>query len=119
MHRRAGTARGIRDGEWVSVTSRVSSVRGRVRLTEGIHPETVAVAGINGHWARGMPQARGRGIHFNTLIPFDLDNVDKLSSAFDSKAKVRVAPAGTAERGAGKMRDRLAEALCLPGRRRR
>ena len=119
MHRRAGIARGIRDGEWVSVTSRVGSVRGRVRLTEGIHPETVAVAGINGHWARGMPQARGRGIHFNTLIPFDLDNVDKLSSAFDSKAKVRVAAAGMEERGAGRMRDRLAEALCLPGRRRR
>ena len=93
MHRRAGAARGIGDGDEVTITSRAGSVSGRVRLSEGIHPEVVAVASINGHWARGMPVARGRGIHFNSLVPFDLDNVDKLSSAFDSKVKVRVAPA--------------------------
>lgn len=93
MHRRAGEARGIRDGESVTITSRAGSVTGKVRLSEGIHPEVVAVAGINGHWAKGLPVARGRGMHFNSLVPFDLDNVDKLSSGFDSKVKVHVTPA--------------------------
>lgn len=94
MNRRAGEARGIRDGETVTITSRAGSVTGKVRLSEGIHPEVVAVAGINGHWAKGLPVARGRGMHFNSLVPFDLDNVDKLSSAFDSKVKVHVTRSG-------------------------
>ncbi len=94
MHPRAAAARGIADGERVSVTSRAGSVTGQVWLTQGIHPKTVAIAVIAGHWAKGMPLARGKGIHFNTLVPLDLNNVDKLSSAFDSKVKVRVTREG-------------------------
>ena len=92
LHPRTAAARHIRVGDEVSVTSRAGRVTGKVWLTEGIHPKVVAIAGIAGHWAKGLPVARGRGIHFNALVPFDLDNVDKLSSAFDSKVKVRVEP---------------------------
>ncbi len=116
MHRRAAAERGIEDGDQVTVTSRAGSVTGRVRLTEGIHPETVAIGGTVGHWAKGMPVARGRGLHFNSLVPFDLKNVDKLSSAFDSKAKVNVAPAPGAAERPGTFVRRVAAAL-LPSRR--
>jgi len=90
IHPRAAAVRNIGKGSKVIVTSRAGSVTGEVCLTEGIHPKVVAIAGIAGHWAKGLPIARGRGIHFNTLVPLDLDNVDKLSSAFDSKVKVCV-----------------------------
>ena len=113
MHRRAADARGIGDGDEVTVTSRAGSVTGKVRLSEGIHPEVVAVAGINGHWAKGLPVARGRGLHFNSLVSLDLDNVDKLSSAFDSKVKVRVARTSGAASGPRPFWDRVAAALPL------
>jgi molybdopterin-containing oxidoreductase family molybdopterin binding subunit len=92
IHPRTAAVRNIRAEDKVTITSRVGSVTGEVCLTEGIHPKVVAIAGIAGHWAKGLPVARGRGIHFNTLAPLDLNNVDKLSSAFDSKVKVRVEP---------------------------
>ena len=91
MHRRAAEARGIADGDRVTVTSSAGTITGRVRVTEGIHPEAVGIGGTHGHWAKGMSVARGRGLHFNSLVPLDLEVVDKLSSAFDSKVKVRVA----------------------------
>lgn len=114
MHRRAAAARSIREGDEVIVTSRATSVTGRVHLTEAIHPDTVAIGGISGHWAKGMPAARGRGLHFNSLIPLDLDNVDKLSSAFDSKAKVRVERAQRVPRGSGGSALGRAASLILP-----
>ena len=77
------------------------------------HPEVVAVSGINGHWAKGLPVARGRGLHFNSLVSLDLDNVDKLSSAFDSKVKVRVARTSGAASGPRPFWDRVAAALPL------
>jgi len=116
MHRHAGEVRGIGDGDDVIITSRAGCASVKVHLSEGIHPRTVAVAGINGHWAKGLPVARGRGIHFNSLVPFDLDNVDKLSSAFDSKAKVRVAPARSAASRSGGVLARIAAALFAPMR---
>jgi len=48
-------------------------VRGRARLTEGVHPEAVAIAENGGHWALGMPVARGEGVFFNALLTFDGD----------------------------------------------
>jgi anaerobic selenocysteine-containing dehydrogenase len=114
MHRRAANARGIREGDEVVVTSRAASVTGGVHLTEGIHPDTVAIVGISGHWAKGMPAARGRGLHFNSLVPFDLDNVDKLSSAFDSKVKVRVTRAGPAPSAPAGFSLRDAASLLIP-----
>lgn len=114
MHQRAAAARGIAEGDTVVVTSRASSITGRVHLTEAIHPDTVAIAGISGHWAKGMPAARGRGLHFNSLVPLDLDNVDKLSSAFDSKIKVRVALARAAQADPRASALRRAASLLLP-----
>ncbi|MDQ7850699.1 MAG: molybdopterin-dependent oxidoreductase [Armatimonadota bacterium] len=90
INTRTAQRRGINDGDWIEVRSRVGSVVGRARLSHGIHPEAVAIAGIHGHWAARSSIAQGGGVHFNTLLPLDLNSVDKLSSAFDSKAKVAV-----------------------------
>ena len=44
IHPRAAEGLGLRDGDWVELTGPAGSVRTRVRLTEGIHPEAVAMA---------------------------------------------------------------------------
>ncbi len=90
MHRGSAARRGISEGDQVFVESRAGRIQGRVHLSDGIHPEAVGVAGIHGHWAKEPRGAAQKGLHFNALIPMDLKMVDKLSSAFDSKPRVRV-----------------------------
>jgi molybdopterin-containing oxidoreductase family molybdopterin binding subunit len=72
LNPRAAAVRGIADEDtvWVESTNG-RRVRGHARLTEGVHPEAVAIAGGGGHWARGMPVARGRGAFFNALMTLD------------------------------------------------
>jgi len=44
IHRRAAGELGIKEGDWVSLTGPAGrSIRTRARLTEGIHPEAVAI----------------------------------------------------------------------------
>jgi hypothetical protein len=64
--------------------------KGRAKPTEMVHPEVVAIAGAFGNWAKGMPVARGQGVHFNTLLPAGMDRVDKLCAGLDCCAKVKV-----------------------------
>lgn len=44
IHPKAAEGLGLGDGDWVMLTGPAGSIRTRVRLTEGIHPEAVAVA---------------------------------------------------------------------------
>ena len=66
----AGTARrGSADGELVWVeTESGRKVKGRVQLTECIHPEGMGIAALGGHWTDGMPVAKGKGVFFNDLL---------------------------------------------------
>jgi molybdopterin-containing oxidoreductase family molybdopterin binding subunit len=82
---------GIRDGDAIEVEGVDGAVvKGRARLTEGVHPEVIAVANNGGHWARGMPFARGKGVFFNQLLPMDLAHTDLVSLSMDCDARVRV-----------------------------
>ncbi|MEE9282430.1 MAG: molybdopterin-dependent oxidoreductase [Myxococcota bacterium] len=89
----ADTARrkGIEDEQsiWLEVPDG-ARVRGRARLTQGIHPDVVAIANNGGHWAHGMPFARGKGVFFNQLQLMDLEHTDLVSLTIDCDARVRV-----------------------------
>jgi hypothetical protein len=50
----------------------------------------VGIAGHFGHWAPGMPIARGKGVNFNSLLPTDLNHIDKISTALDHCVEVKV-----------------------------
>jgi molybdopterin-containing oxidoreductase family molybdopterin binding subunit len=84
-------AKGIADGDPIAVEGADGgSIEGRARLTEGVHPEVLAVANNGGHWAKGMPFARGKGVFFNQLLPMDLPHTDLVSLSMDCDARVRV-----------------------------
>jgi len=91
LNPRTAAAKGIADGDavWVESTSG-RRVPGRARLSEGVHPEVVAIAGNGGHWARGMPVARGRGVFFNALLGADSEQTGPASLTIDGDARVRV-----------------------------
>ncbi|MBI4321393.1 MAG: molybdopterin-dependent oxidoreductase [Chloroflexi bacterium] len=83
--------KGLKDGDevWVeSVSAR--RVRGKVKLTEGLHPEALGVGACAGHWSRHQPIARGKGVFFNELLEIDLDHINHANSNLDLCVKVRI-----------------------------
>jgi molybdopterin-containing oxidoreductase family molybdopterin binding subunit len=83
--------RGIADGDAVWIESVVGRrVRGRAKLTEGIHPEGVGIAACAGHWTRHQPVARGKGVFFNDLLEVDYEHTNPVNLNLDLCAKVRV-----------------------------
>ena len=81
----------LKDGDLVSLETKVGDrVEGRLKLTEGIHPEVLGIAGTFGHWAKGLPVAKGKGVHINTLLRVSLERVDMLGGGMDACVKVKV-----------------------------
>jgi molybdopterin-containing oxidoreductase family molybdopterin binding subunit len=77
------------DEVWVE-TVKGRRVRGRLHLTELIHPEGLGVAGCAGHWGDGQPIAKGKGVFFNDLLEIDFDHVSPVNLNLDVCVKVRV-----------------------------
>ncbi len=85
-------AKGIREGDRISLeTPDGKRAEGLARLTEGLHPECLNVPGVLGRWAVGNPSAKGKGVHFNSLLTYSIDRMDTLTTALDACVKVRVA----------------------------
>ncbi len=85
-----GKAKDIANGDMVWLESPVCKVRAKVKLTQCIHPQAVGVGGHFGHWAPSMPVSRGKGVHFNSLLPTDLERIDMISTALDHCVEVKV-----------------------------
>jgi anaerobic selenocysteine-containing dehydrogenase len=49
-----GKELGIKDGDIVVVESRVGKAKGKVKLTQGIRPDTIAVSYHYGQWSLGF-----------------------------------------------------------------
>jgi hypothetical protein len=65
-------------------------VRGRVRLTETVHPDCVGIGGCAGHWAKTLPIAQGKGIMFNDLLEVDWDHGSPVNLNLDTCVKLRI-----------------------------
>ena len=94
LARQTGERLGLRDGDEVMVKSRYGQGKARLKLTECLHPEVVAIPGTFGHWATTNPVGLGKGIHFNSLLRgADEASIDTVSGAVDSCARVNVTKA--------------------------
>jgi anaerobic selenocysteine-containing dehydrogenase len=75
---------GIADGDPMEIVSRFGRVEGSAALSEGVHPDVVAVSNaITGN-------GRKLGTHFNVLLPSELDYTDTFTGALESVARVSV-----------------------------
>jgi hypothetical protein len=63
------------------------------KVTECIHPEVVGIAGVFVGWAEGEPVAKGKDVHFSSLLPLNMSRVDSISSGVDSCIRVKVSRA--------------------------
>ncbi|MBI2917304.1 MAG: molybdopterin-dependent oxidoreductase [Chloroflexi bacterium] len=90
MNAHTGRTKGISDGDWVWVESRVGKVKAQVRLTELMHSQTLGFAGTFGHQRFGNPVGDGVGAHFNSLLPLDLEHTGRNCGAMEGTAQVKV-----------------------------
>lgn len=89
INAKTALAKGIADGDEVSVRSPYGQLRGKAVLTEGIHPEVIGIANALTR-RQGTPSVKSRDLHFNSLLPASLKYTDKVSGSFETTARVRV-----------------------------
>jgi phenylacetyl-CoA:acceptor oxidoreductase len=79
---------GIKDGDTVVVESRVGKAKGKVKLTQGIRPDTIAVSYHYGHWSLGFPDAAKKGTWINQAMELHPDKISGMNSFNDTKVKL-------------------------------
>lgn len=82
--------KGIETGDVIQLISPYGKITGIARLTEGMHPETVAVSNAITKWMGFHSVVRPAGGNFNRLLPADLKNTDANSGQMETVAKVKV-----------------------------
>lgn len=91
INRASAEKRGLKHGALVWVeTERGRRVKGRLSVTEGIHPEGLGIAALAGHWGDGMPIAKGKGVFFNELLEVDWEHASPVNLNLDLCMKVKV-----------------------------
>lgn len=85
LNPRTAAALGVAEGDPIAVVSRFGRVEGDAALSEGVHPDVVAVANALTRNVGGR-----KGTHFNTLLPAELEYTDTFTGALESVARVRV-----------------------------
>jgi molybdopterin-containing oxidoreductase family molybdopterin binding subunit len=86
-----GKKKGINDNDMIWIENSIGKrIKGNARLIQGLHPEHVCVAGCHGHWAKGTPVAKDKGIFFDDLIICDEAHTDALTQGSDACVKVKI-----------------------------
>jgi anaerobic selenocysteine-containing dehydrogenase len=91
----AATAKrmGLAEGQavWIETEGGLR-VKGRLKLTQMVHPEGLGIGGCHGHWGEGMPVAKDKGVFFNGLLELDREHASPVNLNLDLCARVRLVP---------------------------
>jgi molybdopterin-containing oxidoreductase family molybdopterin binding subunit len=83
--------KGLKDGDFIEIESAYGhKVSGRLKTRKGQHPQTLAIMGTAGHWAKGQPIARGKGTNFNFLMEARLEECDPVTLNLELCLRVKV-----------------------------
>jgi molybdopterin-containing oxidoreductase family molybdopterin binding subunit len=91
MNADTAKGKGLKDGDTVELESIPGrKVEGRLKLLKGMHPQTVSIAACSGHWAKGMPIAKDKGVNFDILLELDLKHVDPVSFNMETAVRIKI-----------------------------
>ncbi|MBI2357790.1 MAG: hypothetical protein HYV04_02555 [Deltaproteobacteria bacterium] len=94
LNTRTAAGKGIADGDEILLeTPAGARARGIVKVSQCVHPEVIGIASSFGHWAQARRAGRNRGIHFNSLVPYGLSQMDPMAGMMDACVKVKVTKA--------------------------
>jgi len=77
----------LKNGQIVWIESSFQRIKGRLKLSEGIHPEVLAIPSGQGHYGYGKWQ-KGIGVNPNEVIGVDYDRLSGQASFFNTRVKV-------------------------------
>lgn len=77
----------LRDGQGVWVESPFQKIKAKIKLSEGVHPEVVAIPSGQGHSSYGKWQ-KGIGVNPNEIIGVDYDTLSGQAVFFNTRVKV-------------------------------
>lgn len=91
VNRETGVRKGLKDNDMIWVESRYGKTRGRIRLTELIHPEVVGIGALYGSGTSLMNPVAKEGPYFNALLSIDEESsIDPLDGGLDIGPRVRI-----------------------------
>jgi molybdopterin-containing oxidoreductase family molybdopterin binding subunit len=91
MNEDTANAWGLKSGDHVEIeTSEGFKAKGILKTRQSIHPDCIGIMGVSGHWAKGLPIARDKGVNFNSLIDFKIRDMDPLTATVDILVKSKV-----------------------------
>jgi len=94
MNAERAKSMGFHDGALVWVENEKGrKVKGRLKLTQAIHPEGLGIGACAGHWGDGMPIAKGKGVFFNELLEIGWEHLNPANLNLDLCVRVKVTPA--------------------------
>lgn len=83
--------KGLKDGDLVCVESRYGKTKGRVKITELIHPEVIGIPALYGSGTIMMNPTAKEGPYFNALLSIDEEvSIDPLHGGIEISPRVRI-----------------------------
>jgi len=89
VNKKTAESKGLRDGEAVWLESRLAKVEARIKVSQGIHPQTVAISQGFGRMTK-HPVAKGKGVKYNPHLPIELSFSGMLGGSMETAARVRI-----------------------------
>ncbi len=77
----------LRDGQRVWIESSFQKIKAKVKLSEGVHPDVVAIPSGQGHSSYGKWQ-KGIGVNPNEILGVDYDTLSGQAAFFNTRVKV-------------------------------
>jgi anaerobic selenocysteine-containing dehydrogenase len=77
----------LRDGQLIWVESPFQKIKAKVKFSEGVHPEVIAIPSGQGHSSYGKWQ-KGIGVNPNEIIGVDYDTLSGQAAFFNTRVKV-------------------------------
>ena len=77
----------LRDGQVVWVESQFQKIKAKVKFSEGVHPDVIAIPSGQGHYSYGKWQ-RGIGVNPHDIIGVDYDTISGQAAFFNTRVRV-------------------------------
>ena len=90
LNPKTAAERQLSEGDEIWVESMYGKVKGQVKVTHTIHPESVGIAGFHGHISPAMTPVARKGLRFNTLMSPRVEDIDPLGGGFDGAPRVKI-----------------------------
>ena len=90
MNAATAKARGLIDGEIVTVESQSGAIEGKLKLSQLFHSDAVGISGCYGLGTIHSNPLNRKGPHYNTLVTLADESLDPVSAGVELAPRVRV-----------------------------